>query len=98
MCNPNEALLFLEPVLKPTIWGGRSLADEWGYDCPDGPVGECWAISAHPHGDCRVAEGPLSGHTLSQLWDERHDLFGGLASDRFPLLVKVIDAADDLSI
>ena len=93
-----RALIFLTPVLKPTIWGGRKLGTNWGYDLPDGPVGECWAISAHPHGDCVVAEGPLAGVTLSRLWAERRDLFGGLQGDRFPLLVKVIDAEDDLSV
>lgn len=93
-----DELLFLEPVLKPTIWGGRRLADEWGYDCPDGPIGECWAISAHPHGDCSIAGGMHAGRTLSELWDEHRELFGSLSGDRFPLLVKIIDAEDDLSV
>ncbi len=98
MADNERGLIFLKPVLKPTIWGGRKLGTDWGYELPDGPVGECWAISAHPHGDCEVAEGPLAGKTLSQLWDERRDLFGDLAGDRFPLLIKVLDAEDDLSV
>lgn len=91
-------LLMLRPVLHNNIWGGRRLGTEWGYDLPDGPVGECWGISAHPHGDCTVIGGPYNGLTLSQLWDEHHELFAGAEGDRFPLLVKVLDAADDLSI
>lgn len=44
-------LIFLTPVFHEKIWGGRRLATEFGFDIPDGPVGECWAIGAHPHGD-----------------------------------------------
>ena len=90
-------LIVLQPVLHNNIWGGRRLA-EFGYELPDGPVGECWGISAHPHGDCVVAAGPYAGMTLSQLWSEHHELFAGAEGDRFPLLVKVLDACDDLSI
>lgn len=100
------ALIRLEPVLHSNVWGGRRLVDEWGYAAPDGPVGECWGVSAHPHGDCRVLNPGLGGMTLSGLWAARPDLFGGRAGEpgsapggeRFPLLVKVIDAARDLSV
>ena len=93
----HPGLLMLRPVLHNKIWGGRRL-EEFGYDLPDGPVGECWGISAHPHGDCMVDGGPYGGMTLSQLWDEQHELFAGAEGDRFPLLVKILDARDDLSI
>ncbi len=59
---------------------------------------ECWGISAHANRDCRIATGPLAGMFLSQVWDERPELFGGLDGDRFPLLVKILDATDDLSV
>ncbi len=91
-------LIVLEPVIHNNIWGGRRLASEFGYAIPDGPVGECWAISAHPHGDCTVKEGPGCGQTLSELWESRRDLFGDAEGDRFPLLVKIIDAEADVSI
>ena len=87
----------MRPVLHNNIWGGRRL-EEFGYELPDGPVGECWGIAAHPHGDCTVDGGPYDGCKLSQLWDEHHELFAGAEGDRFPLLVKVLDARDDLSI
>lgn len=90
-------LIVLKPVLHNNIWGGRRLA-EFGYELPDGPVGECWGISAHPHGDCTVVGGPYDGMTLSHLWDEHHELFEGAEGDRFPLLIKVLDARDDLSV
>ncbi len=59
---------------------------------------EDWVISAHERGDCRVKEGDLKGLSLSELWRDRRDLFGKLDMERFPLLLKVIDARDDLSI
>ena len=72
-------LIKLKPLFHNKIWGGRRLASEYGYQIPDGPVGECWAISAHPAGDCPVTAGPGAGGTLSELWDARPELFGGEA-------------------
>ncbi len=91
-------LIFLQPVLHGKLWGGHRLHDDYGYEVPEGPVGECWAISAHPHGDCRVAGGTWDGKYFSELWAEHRELFGGLEGDEFPLLIKIIDAEDDLSI
>lgn len=91
-------LIHLQPVYHNKIWGGRSLKDLYGLDIPDGKVGESWAISAHPNGDCHVASGRFAGHTLSWLWDNHRELFGGVEGDRFPLLIKLLDASDDLSI
>lgn len=91
-------LIFLKPVFHEKIWGGRRLATEFGFDIPDGPVGECWAIGAHPHGDCTVEGGEFAGKRLSELWDENPELFGNVGGDRFPLLVKILDAHDDLSV
>jgi len=59
---------------------------------------ECWTISAHNHGDVKVKEGQYAGLTLSQLWEGHPELFGGVASPCFPLLIKIITANDDLSI
>ncbi len=98
MSNPaNEDFILLDPVCINKIWGGRKLVS-YGYNLPKGPVGEAWVISAHPHGDCRVKSGVYSSYTLSQLYKEHPELFGSLDSDKFPLLVKIIDAKDDLSI
>lgn len=93
----SQELIFLEPVLKEMIWGGERLK-EFGYELPGANTGECWAISAHPHGDCRVAGGRYDGAALSGLWAEHRELFGDKDGDRFPLLVKIIDASRDLSI
>ena len=98
MSDLTYKLLFLEPVFVEKIWGGRKMETEFGYAIPDGLIGECWAISAHPHGDCRVVEGPYAGETLSELWDGHRELFGNAPGDRFPLLIKILDARDSLSV
>lgn len=91
-------LIFTKPIFHDKIWGGRRLENVFHYDIPAGKIGECWAISAHPHGDCPIEEGPYKGSTLSQLWGEHHELFGAAKGDRFPLLIKILDADGDLSI
>lgn len=93
-----DELIFLKPVFHKKLWGGRRLETEYGYELPEGPVGECWAISAHPHGDCKVSGGTWDGRRLSELWEQHRELFGDAQGDRFPLLVKLLDAEDDLSI
>lgn len=59
---------------------------------------ETWTISAHPHGDCKVVDGAYQGMPLSRLWSAHPELFGAKPGSRFPLLIKIIDAKDDLSI
>ena len=91
-------ILFLNPVFKEMIWGGSQLAEKFGYKIPSDKTGECWAVSAHPNGDCTVREGEYAGRKLSELFKEEPELFGNLPLDRFPLLIKIIDAKSDLSI
>ena len=96
--QPPAPILFLNPVFKQMIWGGNRLGRDWPYEIPGNDTGECWAVSAHPNGDCTVREGKYKGQTLSELWDKHPELFGNTGLDRFPLLVKIIDAKTDLSI
>lgn len=93
-----KPILFLKPVFKQMIWGGDRLGKDWPYESPGDNTGECWAVSAHPNGDCTVTEGIYEGKTLSELWKEQPELFGNTGLDRFPLLIKIIDAKADLSI
>lgn len=93
-----KPIIFLKPVFKEMIWGGSRLGTDFGYDIPGDDTGECWGISAHPNGDDLIANEEFAGKTLSQLWNERPDLFGNLKGDRFPLLIKIIDAKANLSI
>lgn len=91
--EPSE-ILFLEPKCTANIWGGRRLHNEYGYDVPDEKTGECWGISAHPNAEGTVAGGRFAGMKLSKLWESHQEVF----DSRFPLLTKIIDAQDDLSI
>lgn len=91
-------ILKMKPVFKEMIWGGHKLQDVYGYDIPSDHTGECWAISAHKNGDCLIDGGEFDGQTLSTVFMEHRDLFGNIEGDQFPLLVKIIDAKDDLSV
>ncbi len=93
--------MIFEPVYKEKIWGGRSLAALFGRELPPGQIGESWDVSAHPHGMSIVANGPLRGKTLAALaQDYPKELYGEVleSPDRFPLLVKLIDAREPLSV
>ena len=94
--------LRFEPIFKRLIWGGRRLATVLGKPIGDGPdYAESWEISDHRADVSRVAEGPLAGLTLRDLVRSNgEDLFGpALAGrDQFPLLIKFIDAQQDLSV
>lgn len=89
--------IFLEPVFQERIWGGTKLKELFGYPIPNDHTGECWAISAHPNGQSIVKEGPYQGMPLGTLWTSRQELFRS-NSPVFPLLIKLLDASDDLSV
>lgn len=91
-------LLWMTPIFKEMIWGGDRLNSSFHYEIPSDHTGECWAISAHQNGDCKISRGTYEGKTLSSLWNEHPELFGHYPGDRFPLLIKLIDAKEDLSI
>ena len=90
--------LFLQSVMQEKIWGGTRLRDEFGYEIPSDHVGEYWAISAHPHGVSVVKNGPYAGMGLDQLYAEHRELFGNRPEPVFPLLTKILDANDWLSV
>ncbi len=93
-----QDILFLEPVFTHNVWGGTRLHDDFGYNVDGDDIGECWGIAAHQNGNCTVTNGNFKGEKLSKLWDEHRELFGNAKGVRFPLLVKIIDAKNDLSI
>ncbi|WP_059052249.1 mannose-6-phosphate isomerase, class I [Paenibacillus senegalimassiliensis] len=89
--------IFLQPIFQERIWGGTKLKDLFGYDIPNDHTGECWAISAHPNGQSTVKNGPFQGMKLGDLWTSQPELFRS-ESKVFPLLTKLLDASDDLSV
>ncbi len=68
------------------------------YDIPKGNIGECWGISDHPNGMSVITSREYVGRTLAELWKKERHLFGDYTLDSFTLLVKLLDAADDLSV
>lgn len=91
-------ILKINPVFKEMIWGGHKLKDVYGYNIPSDHTGECWAISAHKNGDCTISNSEYQGKNLSWLFNNHRELFGNIEGDQFPLLVKIIDAKNDLSV
>ena len=96
-----EPLVF-EPFLRPQVWGGNRLA-HFGKLLPAGKcaIGESWELSCHPLHISRVSQGPLKGSPLSDLWDQRRREIAGpryIGPDRFPLLVKLLNCEDPLSV
>jgi len=89
--------LFLQPVFQERIWGGTALKS-FNYDIPNDYTGECWAISAHPNGPNIIENGKHKGKTLEEVWDEDKALFGETGNSKFPLLTKILDANDKLSV
>lgn len=95
--------LKFEPILKQTIWGGDKIIPFKRLDSRLPNVGESWEVSAVEGSESVVASGPLRGRTLPQLVREYKGVLVGERvyarhGDKFPLLVKFIDAKQDLSI
>lgn len=90
------------PRLVSKVWGGRRLDELFGKELEDdGPYGESWEVADLQEGQCRVGSGPLAGlplRALSEGWER--GLVGRRAPrpDRFPILAKLLDAQDDLSV
>ena len=90
------------PHFKERVWGGRNIERLYGKPLPPGQViGESWEITDRPEGVSVIANGPLAGKTLR--WLMEHHAAELLGPDRadvktFPLLVKILDAQDELSL
>jgi mannose-6-phosphate isomerase len=93
------APLLFQPVYKTVLWGGRRL-ERWRADLPAGPIGESWDLADHSGGMSAVESGPLAGTTLHQLVEQYGEaLVGrGFRGGSFPILIKLIDATDQLSV
>jgi mannose-6-phosphate isomerase len=95
--------LTFNPIFKERIWGGRSLEQLYGKALPPKvPIGESWEISDRPGDASVVANGPLAGRDLRWLMEHHAEALLGKARPtreaRFPLLIKLLDAQQKLSL
>lgn len=94
-------VLKLEPSGKSYIWGGRRLAEEYGKKCEGDVLAETWELSCHPDGPSVIANGAYAGKSLEQYIEKEGKAVLGTHCARFenfPILIKFIDARDNLSI
>lgn len=95
--------LKLKPIYKEYIWGGKKLKERFGKDIPSNITAESWEVACHPNGMSIVDNGVLEGKTLKNLIDEYGiKLLGekteNQSMEKFPLLIKLLDASDKLSV
>lgn len=81
--------LKLKSVLKDIIWGGKLLSEQYGKGDKDQKIAEAWVLSCRNDGENIIENGEFAGKPLSELYPDK---------DNFPLLIKLIDACDKLSV
>jgi mannose-6-phosphate isomerase len=99
-----EALRF-RPFLRPSPWGGRTLAERYGKLSDDDDditfYGESWEISGHPLHVSQVIDGHFAGRTLNELWSEQAEHWSAAQDSpaaEFPLLIKLLDCRQPCSV
>ncbi len=94
--------LVFQPIFKDRIWGGRELERLYGKIIPAGQIGEAWEISDRPGDASVIANGSLAGKNLRWMMENHAaQILGGAkpaAENRFPLLCKILDAREKLSL
>lgn len=92
--------LKLTAPCKDYIWGGTRLREEFGKEAPTEKIAESWELSCHKDGESVIANGEYAGRTLSAYLSEVKTAIGTscLKYDSFPILIKLIDAKENLSI
>jgi Phosphomannose isomerase len=92
----DKTVIRLAPVFKELIWGGTKLRSYFNYDTPNEHTAEALVLSSRDNADCVDSEGT----PLSEIYAARPEFFGSncLKYDRFPLLIKLIDTMDDISV
>ncbi len=98
-----KEILSLYPMIKGTIWGGQKLHTDYGFPNNEkyGNIAEAWMLSVHPDGPSVVQNGVYRGKTLAEALEaEDKSVWGTHNADKadFPILIKLIDAYDKLSI
>jgi len=97
----NAECLTFQPLYMERIWGGRKLQTHFGRKLPSkNPIGESWELVDREDIQSVVSEAEFQGVSLHELWmRHRQEIFGdGYAYPRFPILVKILDASDVVSV
>ena len=97
MSNKNNPLL-LRPSGKDYLWGGKRLNDEFAKGIPMSPLAETWECSVHPDGPSYVVNQEFKNKTLREVLEQHTEFLGAKHTNGFPLLIKFIDAKEDLSV
>jgi len=91
-----------QPIFKERVWGGRNLDQLYQKPLPaDKLIGESWEMADRPGDASVIANGPLAGHTLRWLMEHHRQAVlgtGAAPTGPFPLLVKILDAQETLSV
>ncbi|MGN0594129.1 MAG: type I phosphomannose isomerase catalytic subunit [Hominimerdicola sp.] len=95
------SVIKLKPAFKDYLWGGTRLRDEYGKNCDFDKVAESWELSCHKDGNSIVANGECAGMTLAEYIEKNGKSVLGTNCEKFenfPILIKLIDAKDNLSV
>lgn len=92
--------MLLSPAFKDYLWGGTRLKEEFGKKSDLDIVAESWELSTHKDGQSVVASGEFAGMTLGEFVEKNPSVLGENCKkfEFFPILIKFIDAKDNLSI
>lgn len=95
--------IFFKPIYKQIVWGGNNIREFLNRDIKEDNIGESWELSAHTSGISQIINEAFNNKNLYELFNDetrRKDIFGTkcLPMKRFPILVKFIDAQQNLSI
>ena len=93
-------ILKLKPVFKDYIWGGTKLRDEYGFESDLDKLAEGWMLSCHKDGENTIENGDFKGKSLTEVVNTHPEFLGenGKKFEYFPILIKLIDAKNDLSV
>lgn len=96
-------IIFMEPIYKDYIWGGDNLKKKMNKDTPLEKTAESWEISSNKNGICKIKNEEYKNKSLKDLFEDKNikeKIFGRKCNNlnEFPLLIKFIDAKENLSI